>query len=514
MAAASVLPYSAYRSLSFQKMSSPQCNRTAVAPEVEPSLHFKAIANFSPTSQFRHGTLELRQGDEVEVVDRQASGWWCVVLKGNAGWVPSTYLEPCSDEVEVYMMTTMPLPLPRQPIQSGGKPRLSSLDTPLSTSPPIDKAQPFMDGEDGYITLRLKRRSNRPDVRHLANESSRGDGTAGKPNDNSSVYEDCVIVAPLPPRDPVPAVPPREKWTKSPPVPQPRKTTSPNRPRANRRFQSDSALITLSEQEPPALPPRRSPRPLIKAQTRDVLISSPQRKRPLGKIVSDGNLLLRMKGVDGSDGNSPSPNALRRRPAFALRQRPISEDDEAFEEGSSPECGSPVSPRSPGSSNEHPSRCSSGISEDQEVVFDKERRAKSLPIQLEKTRNACFQEMKRAECLATLGSKAWFHGRISRQKAEERLNSDEAEMGSFLVRESESQPDNYSMSVKGIRPAEVLHYQIKVIDNGHMFSMEKNMFCTIDEIVSYYQKRAIFEIDGKRVKLGQSCRKRRSSRET
>ena len=55
----------------------------------------------------------------------------------------------------------------------------------------------------------------------------------------------------------------------------------------------------------------------------------------------------------------------------------------------------------------------------------------------------------------------------------------------------------------------MLHFQIRVIDNGEMFSIEKDFFKTIDDIVSFYYQHAIFEKEGKRLKLGSPYSKRR-----
>ncbi|XP_065831553.1 uncharacterized protein [Oscarella lobularis] len=464
------------------------------AKRPEPSLHYKAIANFSPTSQYREGTIELRVNDVVEVVDRQASGWWCVVLGGDRfGWVPSTYLEPCSDEVEVYMKTTMPLPLPT--VAKGAVAGAGTASDVKST------AQPFVDGENGYITLRLKNRANRPDVRELA-------AAGTKPNDGD---DDYVVTVEAPPINPVPPVPPRRLPSgndDSPrPVPKPRNRSNSGdqSPRLFGRDLPESPRLrtrAVEEDQSPVLPPRRLERkkPLLKARSRDALVESPRaeekrRHRPiLTKIASESDLALsRPRSPKGRGG------------AFAPRQQAISEDDEAFIDISplsSPDAnGLP----SVGGNGQPSSRCSSGFADD---AFDDmtrlEKRSKSLPVELSGTTGG-YRTM--SEYLAALGNKEWFHGRISRQKAESKLSADEVKVGNFLVRESESQPGNYSISVKGY--GEMLHFQIRVIDNGEMFSIEKDFFKTIDDIVSFYYQHAIFEKEGKRLKLGSPYSKRR-----
>ena len=37
--------------------------------------------------------LSLKDGEEVTLVEKSDSGWWCVRLRGKEGWAPSTYLE-------------------------------------------------------------------------------------------------------------------------------------------------------------------------------------------------------------------------------------------------------------------------------------------------------------------------------------------------------------------------------------------------------------------------------------
>ncbi|GAA5880559.1 hypothetical protein JCM3774_002009 [Rhodotorula dairenensis] len=71
--------------------------------------------------------LSFRQGDVIEVLSTQESGWWdgVILQTGTRGWFPSNYVEPIS---EVEAMWTVRLAEPRLDRRTTPSPRLPSLD--------------------------------------------------------------------------------------------------------------------------------------------------------------------------------------------------------------------------------------------------------------------------------------------------------------------------------------------------------------------------------------------------
>ena len=58
--------------------------------------------------------------------------------------------------------------------------------------------------------------------------------------------------------------------------------------------------------------------------------------------------------------------------------------------------------------------------------------------------------------------------------------------GTFLVRESESKPGDYSLSIQDIET--VKHYRIRKLDEGGFFITRRAVFNTLKELVEYYMK--------------------------
>ncbi|RXN02122.1 GRB2-related adapter protein [Acipenser ruthenus] len=81
----------------------------------------------------------------------------------------------------------------------------------------------------------------------------------------------------------------------------------------------------------------------------------------------------------------------------------------------------------------------------------------------------------------------WFAGRISRQVAEERL-SRPRECGAFLVRESESSPGEFSVSVS--YGDLVQHFKVMNDGQGSYFIWEEK-FHSLNELVDYYRTTSI-----------------------
>ena len=81
----------------------------------------------------------------------------------------------------------------------------------------------------------------------------------------------------------------------------------------------------------------------------------------------------------------------------------------------------------------------------------------------------------------------WFHGKLSRQEAEEILKEDGFDEGLFLVRCSSSAVGDFVMSV--VHKNEVIHYQIRRRQEDALFSLseESRIIHGLDELVYYYQ---------------------------
>ena len=72
--------------------------------------------------------------------------------------------------------------------------------------------------------------------------------------------------------------------------------------------------------------------------------------------------------------------------------------------------------------------------------------------------------------------------------------------GSYLIRDSETLPGDYSLSLKDTD--RVRHYKIRRLENGSFFVTRRVTFATINELVQYYQQQS----DGLCVELRHPCR--------
>ncbi|CAN0210315.1 unnamed protein product [Lampetra planeri] len=81
----------------------------------------------------------------------------------------------------------------------------------------------------------------------------------------------------------------------------------------------------------------------------------------------------------------------------------------------------------------------------------------------------------------------WFHGRISRAKAEELLASQRND-GAFLVRESESSPGDFSLSVKFGN--DVQHFKV-LRDGAGKYFLWVVKFNSLNELVDYHRSTSI-----------------------
>eukprot|EP00794_Sanderia_malayensis_P015690 gene15690-17272_t len=78
----------------------------------------------------------------------------------------------------------------------------------------------------------------------------------------------------------------------------------------------------------------------------------------------------------------------------------------------------------------------------------------------------------------------WYHGKISRNRAEYLLSS--GINGSFLIRESESSIGQYSLSVR--YEGRVYHYRVNNDQDGSLFVQEGIKFTSIPELVAYHNQ--------------------------
>ncbi len=96
-----------------------------------------------------------------------------------------------------------------------------------------------------------------------------------------------------------------------------------------------------------------------------------------------------------------------------------------------------------------------------------------------------FSQWRLIWCFVFLCVARWFFGRIKRADAEKKLLQIGNQSGTFLIRESESQPGNYSLSVRD--GDSVKHYRIRKVDTGDVcVCVCWNACCTwIDTLVLF-----------------------------
>ncbi|KAL8562316.1 hypothetical protein ACOMHN_037272 [Nucella lapillus] len=92
----------------------------------------------------------------------------------------------------------------------------------------------------------------------------------------------------------------------------------------------------------------------------------------------------------------------------------------------------------------------------------------------------------------TLESQDWYFGQVTRKEAERALKSPEAQMGSFLVRMSETTQDAFALSVRDKLHLEtgepvVRHYKIRSKDDGGCYITARKPFDSIMELVNHYK---------------------------
>lgn len=101
--------------------------------------------------------------------------------------------------------------------------------------------------------------------------------------------------------------------------------------------------------------------------------------------------------------------------------------------------------------------------------------------------------------LRLLPTSRWYFGKIKRAEAEKKLLMPENDHGAFLIRDSESRRNDFSLSVRD--GDTVKHYRIRQLDSGGFFIAKKIPFRTLQELVEHYNKDA----DGLCVNLRKPC---------
>ncbi|XP_043926291.1 cytoplasmic protein NCK1 isoform X1 [Protopterus annectens] len=85
------------------------------------------------------------------------------------------------------------------------------------------------------------------------------------------------------------------------------------------------------------------------------------------------------------------------------------------------------------------------------------------------------------------GGKQWYYGKITRHQAELAMN-ERGNEGDFLIRDSESSPSDFSISLKA--QGRNKHFRVQLKDNLYCIGQRK--FSTMDDLVEHYKKAPIF----------------------
>ncbi|XP_038655888.1 tyrosine-protein kinase Blk isoform X2 [Scyliorhinus canicula] len=93
--------------------------------------------------------------------------------------------------------------------------------------------------------------------------------------------------------------------------------------------------------------------------------------------------------------------------------------------------------------------------------------------------------------VASLEVEKWFFREITRKDAERQLLSPGNKLGTFLIRESETNKGSFSLSVRDYdsKHGEIVkHYKIRTLDNGGYYITPRVTFTTLQKLVLYYAK--------------------------
>ncbi|XP_042889572.1 tyrosine-protein kinase Src42A-like [Penaeus japonicus] len=90
--------------------------------------------------------------------------------------------------------------------------------------------------------------------------------------------------------------------------------------------------------------------------------------------------------------------------------------------------------------------------------------------------------------LKSIQAEPWYFGDIRRAEAERKLLSENNEHGAFLIRNSESRKNEFSLSVRC--NTAVMHYRIRPRDHGGFFIARRKPFGSLHALVEYYSSNA------------------------
>ncbi|XP_045460826.1 tyrosine-protein kinase Src42A-like [Harmonia axyridis] len=101
--------------------------------------------------------------------------------------------------------------------------------------------------------------------------------------------------------------------------------------------------------------------------------------------------------------------------------------------------------------------------------------------------------------LKSIEAEPWYFHKIKRFEAEKKLFSHLNEPGAFLIRDSESSNNDYSLSVRDWE--NVKHYRIRQLNEGGFFISRRTTFRTLQELVEHYRDNS----DGLCINLRKPC---------
>merc|ERR1712242_285812 len=101
--------------------------------------------------------------------------------------------------------------------------------------------------------------------------------------------------------------------------------------------------------------------------------------------------------------------------------------------------------------------------------------------------------------LKSIEAEPWYFGKIKRIEAEKKLLLAQNEHGAFLIRDSESRRNDFSLSVRD--GDTVKHYRIRQLDEGGFFIARRTTFKILQDLVDHYSRDA----DGLCVNLRKPC---------
>ncbi|KAM4601704.1 cytoplasmic protein NCK2b isoform 1-T2 [Polymixia lowei] len=90
-------------------------------------------------------------------------------------------------------------------------------------------------------------------------------------------------------------------------------------------------------------------------------------------------------------------------------------------------------------------------------------------------------------CTGMFAGRDWYYGNVTRHQAECALNQRGME-GDFLVRDSESSPSDFSVSLKAVGKNK--HFKVQLTEG--VYCIGQRRFSTMDELVEHYKKAPIF----------------------